>query len=101
MKKYTLTKYQTELFTHLRSHRFFWVSVTAAILAAIGIRIVWNSFGDHTLISPTSVDLALSLVCLNFILAAAALPREPYASSLLVGAALIEEFLVMIFLYQV
>lgn len=101
MAKHSFETYRTDLFTHLRTHRFFWISVTAAILAAIGIRLIWNSFGDHTLISPISVDLALGLVFLNFILAAAALPREPFASSLLVGAALIEEFLVMIFLYQV
>lgn len=96
-----ITPYISEILNHLKTHRLFWLSVIIAIIAAVVLRMIWNSLGDHNLVSQNSVDLAVGLVLLNFILAVIALPREPYASTLLVGAALIEELLVIIFLYQV
>ncbi len=79
----------------------FWLTV-GAILVASGLNwYVWQTIGEHQLVPAVNLWILYVLVLTNLSLVFWLLPRERFASLLLLGATLVGELLTLVFLLQV
>ncbi|MBI4175542.1 hypothetical protein HY523_02900 [Candidatus Berkelbacteria bacterium] len=86
----------------IREQRFgVFASFLVVLVFAIALWSVWQAYSDPLQFPARNLWIADGLIALNLLLAAWTLTRERFASLLLLGATLVFEILVMIFLYQI
>lgn len=84
-----------------QQNTWFIIGYGLAIVLIGLIWFIWQRYGDHELITPLNLGVTSGLIGLNLFLTLVALPRDAYASFLLLGATVVGEGLVITFLYRV